>query len=181
MIVLALTMMNYSKFLFAGYATVCMEFEGNKYYYRIIKDNDDYNFYEIITTDIADCLSSKSLYEGKIDRNGLSKSTYKKLWKRQVRVFDLAVRSIFKGRSRFLSRIGVNIHHAGYCAKCNRVLKTPEAIQHGIGNECFKDMNIDPKENLVYVGLAGNQNDQSSGTRNNGKRQRTKRSVKSND
>lgn len=174
-------MMNWNKFLFAGHATVCMEFESNKYYFRIIKEGDDYKLHEIITSDIADCLSSKYVYEGNIDLIGVTKGLHKKLWKRHLRVFDLAIRCIFKGRSRFLSRFGVSIHHAGYCGKCNRLLKTPEAIKHGIGNECFKDMNINPKENIVYVGLTSDQDDQSSGSGSNKKRSRAKRGVKNND
>lgn len=163
MIALALAMMNYSKFLFAGYATVCMEFEGNKYYFRIIKEGDDYKLYEIITSDIADCLSYKINYEGLFDQFGLVKKLPKKTWSRQCKMFNIAIKCILKNRSGFLDRLKVKMYHAGYCAKCNRVLKTPEAIQHGIGNECFKDMNINPKERLIHVGLAGNKDDQSSG------------------
>ena len=68
------------------------------------------------------------------------------------RFLDMTLRFLFKNRSKFLNRLGIKIHHAGYCARCNRVLKTPEAIQHGIGDECFSEMKVNPKDKFVNVG-----------------------------
>lgn len=148
--------MNWNKFLFAGYATIRMDFKGNIFFFRIIKQDGDYKLYEVSTPDIADYLSSKESYEGMLTKDGVIKLLPKKLWTKQCRLLDIAIRCIFKNRSSFLDRIHVKMAHAGYCAKCNRILKTPEAIQHGIGNECFKNLNIIPEEKFVYVGLTGN-------------------------
>ena len=106
------------------------------------------------------------------------------------RFLDMTLRFLFKNRSKFLNRLNIKIHHAGYCARCNRlnikihhagycarcnrVLKTPEAIQHGIGDECFSEMKINPKERCVNVGYKHNEGNKSSGTRKNKKRGESK-------
>jgi len=173
--------MNWHKLLFAGYATICMEFESNKYYFRIKKINDAYELYEVVANNISDYASNKEVFQCLFSFSGLPRFISKKTLSRQCRVFGLAIRCILRNKDGFLTRLGVKINHAGYCAKCNRLLKTPEAIKYGIGNECFKDMNINPKEKIVYVGLTSDQDDQSSSSGSNKKRRGAKRSVKDND
>lgn len=173
--------MNWNKFLFAGYATICMEFEGNKYYFRIIKEDNDYKLYEIITSDISDYFFCKSNLEGSFSKSGVVRRDSRKLWKRQCKMFHIAMKCLLKNRSRFLERLKVKIYHAGYCGKCNRLLKTPESIQYGIGNECFKDMNINPIEREIYVGFRNHENDKSCVAEVGKKRKRTKRGTKDND
>ena len=173
--------MNWNKFIFAGYATVCMEFDGNKYYFRIIKEDNDYKLYEIITSDISDYFSCKSNFEGSFARSGVVKNCSRKLWTRHCKMFHIAMKCLLKNRSGLLDKLNVKIYHAGYCGKCNRILKTPESIQHGIGNECFKDMNINPIEREIYVGFRNHENNKSSGIEVGKKRKKTKRCVENND
>ena len=166
--------MNWRKFIFAGFSTFYFyPPSGAEFRYRVIKEEDVYNIYRIGF--MASFDRSRSSFEktpiGQINEHVIIPLSD---FYETERFLDMTLRFLFKNRSKFLNRLNIKIHHAGYCARCNRVLKTPEAIQHGIGDECFSEMKINPKERCVNVGYKHNEGNKSSGTRKNKKRGESK-------
>jgi hypothetical protein len=168
--------MNWNKFLFAGYATFYIETPLGKSCFRVIKDGDSYAVQEL-----TDCNPSDPFAVTK--DCGILTQNFNPLvtsvWSSRAKLLNLVVRCLMQSADDFLHRYGIKVFHAGYCANCNRVLKTPEAIQHGIGNECFKDMNINPKEKIVYVGLTSDQDAKSNSSGRTRKRRGSKGSIES--
>jgi hypothetical protein len=48
------------------------------------------------------------------------------------------LKAIWEGRSEEIERNGWQVHHAGRCCRCGRMLTTPESLESGFGPECRK-------------------------------------------